>query len=81
MNERQEYIDKLAAQLKEWDNEIEKLQAKVKHASQDVKEKYQAEMANIIEKRDAAKSKLTEIQQSTLEAWQRIETRIGKQLV
>jgi len=56
MGNREEYIDKLAARLKKWDAEIQKLETKAKNAKTDVKAKY-------TEKADELRAKKESIQQ------------------
>ena len=56
MGNREEYIDKLADQLKKWDTEIQKLEEKAKNAKADVKAKY-------TEKADELRARKESIQQ------------------
>lgn len=56
MGNREEYINKLADQLKKWDAEIQKLEEKAKNARTDLKAKY-------TEKADELRARKESIQQ------------------
>jgi len=69
MKNREEYIDKLATQLKEWSAKIDELETKARTAKADAKTSYDSQIAQLKEKRDAAKTKLQELKGSSGEAW------------
>lgn len=69
MKSREEYIDKLAAQLKEWSTRIDELEAKARAARDDAKIGYENEVRHLKDQRDAAKQKLQELKGASTEAW------------
>ncbi len=69
MKNREEYIDKLAAQLKEWSAKIDELEVKAHTAKEDVKTKYSEQIKELKEQRDAAVHKLQELKETSSEAW------------
>jgi uncharacterized coiled-coil DUF342 family protein len=71
--DRKVFIDKLTAQLKEWDTEIDQLEAKAEKAKADVKVEYNQQVHELKQKKDAAKSKLEEIIKAGDEAWDELK--------
>jgi uncharacterized coiled-coil DUF342 family protein len=69
MTSREEQIDKLAAQLKEWSANIDELESKARAAKADVKTSYENQIRQLKEKRDGAKQKLQELKGASTEAW------------
>jgi uncharacterized coiled-coil DUF342 family protein len=69
MKSREEYIDKLAAQLKEWSAKIDDLQSKAHVAKADAKTEYENQIRQLKIKRDAATQKLQELKGASNEAW------------
>lgn len=69
MNNRQELIQKMKAQLDQWGTEIDKLSARAEAAQTEVKLKYQAQVEALKQQREAAKLKLHELQSSSEDAW------------
>jgi uncharacterized coiled-coil DUF342 family protein len=69
MKSREEYIDQLAAQLKEWSAKIDELESKARTAKADVKTGYENQIKQLKDKRDAAMQKLQELKGSSSEAW------------
>lgn len=70
MENRETYIDKMSAKLKEWDAEIQKLEAKSDTVKADVKAKYHNEIDSLRKKKDEAHEKLDEIQNASKDAWE-----------
>jgi predicted nucleic acid-binding Zn-ribbon protein len=70
MKSREEYIDKLAAQLKEWSARIDELQTKANTAKDDVKIGYENHIKHLQEKRDTANHKLQELKAAGTDAWE-----------
>ncbi len=66
---REEYIDKLASQLKEWSAKIDEIESKAKATRTDMKTEYEKQINQLKDKRDAAKQKLQELKGSSSEAW------------
>lgn len=69
MENRKEYIDKMAAKLKGWDDEILKLQAKADTAKADLKAEIKHHVDDLKAKKEAALQKLKEIQSHSETAW------------
>ncbi|MHB8972876.1 MAG: sll1863 family stress response protein [Pirellulaceae bacterium] len=70
---KEEFQKKLDARLKELDAEIVKLRAKGADLKDDAKTKWDQKMAELEAKRDAARVKLTEVGQSSGEAWKDVQ--------
>jgi uncharacterized coiled-coil DUF342 family protein len=69
MKSREEYIDQLAAQLKEWSAKIVELESKTRTAKADVKTSYENQIRQLKDKRDAAMQKLQELKGASSDAW------------
>jgi uncharacterized coiled-coil DUF342 family protein len=69
MKSREEHIDKLAAQLKEWSTKIDELDSKASAAKADVKTSYDNQIRQLKDKRDAAMQKLQELKGASTGAW------------
>ena len=69
MGKREEYIDKLASQLKEWSAKVDELESKARAATTDAKTEYEKQIKQLKEKRDDATKKLQELKGSSAEAW------------
>ena len=69
MTSREEHIDKLAAQLKEWSVKIDELESKARAAKADVKTGYDSQIRQLKDKRDAAMQKLQELKGASADAW------------
>ena len=69
MKSREEYIDQLAAQLKEWSAKIDELESKARTAKADVKTNYENQIKQLKDKRDGAMHKLQELKGASAEAW------------
>lgn len=72
MSLKDEYVEKLKAQLDEWSADIDVLEAKVRKADAELHIKYDEQVIALKQKRDEAKVKLAEIQASAGEAWQEL---------
>lgn len=66
---REEYIDKLAAQLKEWSSKIDEVETKARAAGSDMKAGYEDQIRQLKDKREVAAQKLQELKSSSAEAW------------
>jgi hypothetical protein len=73
MENRKDYIDKMAARLKEWDAEIEKLEAKAAVAKADVKASYNEQINELHLKKVEAQQKLKKIQDAGEDAWEELK--------
>ncbi len=69
MKSREEYIDKLAAQLKEWSAKIDELESRTRTARDDAKIGYENQIKQLKDQRDAATRKLQELKGASTEAW------------
>ena len=67
---RDAYVEKLKAQLEEWNTEIDKLAAKSAQAEAKAKIKYKNQLDDLRAKRDAVRDKLLAVQQAGDEAWE-----------
>jgi hypothetical protein len=74
MKSREEYIDKLASQLKEWSTKIDELESKASAAKADVKTGYENQIKQLKDKRDAATERLQELKGASTEAWDALKT-------
>jgi outer membrane murein-binding lipoprotein Lpp len=67
---KEAYIDKMAAQLKEWSAKIDELESMVGTAKADVKMGYENRIRELKEKRETAMQRLRELKDSSGEAWE-----------
>ena len=74
MDKRIEYVEKLSAQMVEWDVQIEKLKEKVEFATPEVKFKYANTIAALQLKRDEAALKLQGISAASDDEWEELKT-------
>ena len=68
MGNREEYIDKLAARLKKWDAEIQKLEEKAENAKTDVKAKYTEKIDELRAKKESIQQKVKDFGEANEEA-------------
>jgi hypothetical protein len=69
MKNREEYIDKLATQLKEWSAKIDELEVKARSTTEELKVKYEKEIKELSAQRETAEKKLKELRSASAEAW------------
>jgi outer membrane murein-binding lipoprotein Lpp len=74
MKSREEHIDKLAAQLKEWSAKIDELESKASATKADVKTSYEHQIRQLKDKRDVAMQKLQELKGASNDAWDTLKT-------
>ncbi len=74
MKSREEYIDKVAAQLKEWSARIDELESKASAAKADMKTGYENQIKQLKDKRDASMQKLQELKGASGDAWETLKT-------
>ena len=67
---RDVYVEKLKAQLDEWNSEIDKLAAKAAQAGATAKIEYKNQMDDLRAKRDDVRDKLLTVQQAGDGAWE-----------
>jgi len=70
MSMRETYIQKLQAQLREWDAEIDRMKAKADQAEADMRAQYEAQIKEMQGKQQAAWEKLEEMRQASDSAWE-----------
>lgn len=73
MTDRQAYIEKLEAKLKEWDSQISQLSAKAKKVKADIKIDYNEKLDRTKAKRDELADKIQDLRRSSDDAWQAIK--------
>ena len=69
MENRKEYISKVIAKLKEWDNEITKLEEKVGELSAEAKADFQKQINELKKKKEPAQQKLRISKDVGEDAW------------
>ncbi|HUW75169.1 MAG TPA: hypothetical protein VMV70_00690 [Gallionella sp.] len=67
------YQQKLAAQLKEWDAQINLLEAKVESAGADIKVQRARQLGELRAKQNAASAKMQELGKASGAAWDQIK--------
>ena len=70
MSKRDAYVQKLQAQLDEWNAEVDKLKAKADKAQADAQLAYHKQIDSLREQQQAAHAKLNELRQSSEDAWE-----------
>ncbi|MBN2365999.1 MAG: coiled coil domain-containing protein [Calditrichaeota bacterium] len=73
MKDRQMYIDKLSAQLKEWDAEISKLEAKADKVKADARIEYEKQITDLQNKKLEVKNRIGEIREAGEDAWEELK--------
>jgi hypothetical protein len=74
MDKRTEYVEKLSAQMVEWDVQIERLKEKVEFAAPEVKFNYANTIAALQLKRDEAALKLQGISAASDDEWEELKS-------
>ena len=69
MKSREEYIDKMADQLKAWSANIDELEVRVSAVRADMKAGYESRIREIREKRETLAQKIQELGETSGEAW------------
>lgn len=69
MSEREAYVEKVKAQIDQWNAEIAKFQAKAREATADAKIEYEEEIAGLKGRRDALLERLDELEKAGEGAW------------
>jgi len=78
MEIQEAYKQKMAAQLKEWNAQIELLEARVENASADVAVRQAETLRDLRAKQRAAAEKMLELEKSTGEAWEKVKETADK---
>jgi len=74
MDKRTEYVEKLSAQMVEWDAQIDLLKDRAESATPEVKFEYAATIAALQLKRDEAAVKLQGISAANDDEWEDLKT-------
>jgi len=69
MSKRDEYAQKLKSQIDEWNVELDKFEARMNGVSEEIRQRYQDELADLRRRRDEMVQQLTRVQQATDDAW------------
>ena len=80
MGNREEYIDKLAARLKKWDAEIQKLEEKANKAKADVKAKYTKKADELRAKKETIQQKVKDFGEANEEVFSSVKINIEDSL-
>lgn len=74
MDKKEEYIQKLDTQLREWSAKIDELKARADKAKGDIKIEYTRQTEALDAKREAARKKLGELKEAGGQAWDELTT-------
>ena len=74
MDKRTEYVEKLSAQMVEWDVQIDNLKEKAESATPEEKSQYAETIAALQLKRDQAAEKLMGISAASDDEWEELKT-------
>lgn len=72
MATRDEYIDKLEKQLREWNSQVDKLQKQARQGSEEIRKRVNKRVEAINEKRSDLENKLGKLRESSGEAFDNI---------
>jgi len=78
MSDREVYIEKMAAKLKEWDAKIEKLEVKARNAKADVKKEYDEQIRELKKQRDKVQNRIHKLRESGDDTWDELKTGLEK---
>src|SRR5512139_4088383 len=73
MDKKEEFIQKLDAQLREWSARIDELKVKSDKTKADIKIKYASLFEALDEKRELAQNKLEELKKASGPAWEEVK--------
>ena len=74
MGKKDEYCATMESEIKKWDAEVDKLNAKGKQMSADVRAGYETQVKALRADRDLAYSKLQELRTANESAWQQMQS-------
>lgn len=72
--DRQAYIEKLKAQMDQWDAEIDKLEAKAREAQADQRVRHEEAVQDMRQRRDEAQKMLKRVQEASAASWKDLRT-------
>ena len=73
MSTRDAYVQKLKAQIDDWNADIAKLEAKAGQAAADARVKYEQSLDSLRADRDKVGEKIEQIQKSSDDAWEEVQ--------
>ncbi|MGQ4878140.1 hypothetical protein ACOJCM_06155 [Billgrantia sp. LNSP4103-1] len=73
MNRRDEFIQRMKAQLDEWNAEIDALAARARQASTEAQARYQDDIERLRRRRDETRRRLEELQYASEAAWDALQ--------
>jgi hypothetical protein len=76
--ETKSFLEKLSAQLLDWDSQVNELKQKAVQAKGDAKLKYEKEIANLNEKMEQVKTRVEEFHHAGGEAWESAKDGLDK---
>ena len=74
MDKRTEYVERLSAQIMEWDVHIDLLRDKAKSGAFEAESEYQKKIALLQQKRDEAATKLQKISTASDDEWEDLKS-------
>jgi len=78
MSKKDEYINKMEAQMREWSTEVDKLKAKADGAKADMKIKYLDEIEALNKNRAETEEKLQQLRTAGEDAWDDLKSGLEK---
>jgi len=69
MSKRDEYVEKLKAQLDQWNTEVAKWEAKARQAQAGARVEYEKQLKELRRQRDRALEQMKRVQAATGDAW------------
>ena len=73
MDKKEEYIQKLDAQLREWSTKIDELNAKAEKAKGDIKTEYTRQLEALKALQESAVKRLAEMTEASGQAWEELK--------
>lgn len=70
---KEEYIDKMAKQLKEWSSKVDEMETRVAKTSSEVKAGYESLVKDTKTKRDALSHELHKLGEASGDAWEALK--------
>lgn len=78
MKTKDEYIESLTSELKEWSAQLDVLTARAEYAAADLKLKYAEELEGLRFKQQAAAEKLKDLENASGDAWKAVKETADK---
>ncbi len=71
--DRSTFIDKSAAQLKEWDAKLQQFEAKAQKAEAKAKAEYNRQIQDLYDKKKTVQQKIRQLEQTSEHAWEELK--------